>query len=240
MILTPVLLAQPPQGERPGGPGGRDGGPPQPILRALDTDHDGSLSAPEIAAAPKVLLTLDKNGDGTLTADELQPRREGGPPRGEGGAPRGEQLDESTPSPDDLARQLMAFDKNHDGVLTPDELPDRMQSLFTRADVNHDRKVTPDELRTLAAKQAPPPPEPEHGPGPGGFREPLMTALDTNHDGTLSPAEIAAAGSTLLSLDANHDGQLSAEELRPQFPGGRGPGNGERRPPSGSDAPRPN
>src|SRR5439155_9536701 len=108
LILAPVLLAQRPQGGRPDGPGGRGGGPPQPILRALDTDHDGTLSAQEIAAAPKVILTLDKNGDGTLTADELMPRREGGPPGGEGGAgrreggaPAGEQLDESTPSPDD-------------------------------------------------------------------------------------------------------------------------------------------
>ena len=215
-VFGAICAAQPPgSGGREGG-GRGPGGPPSVIARALDSNHDNTLSAEEIAAAPKSLLTLDKNGDGALTPDELQPRREGGPggEAGRPGAGGGAELDESTPSPDDLAKQLMAFDKNHDGVLTPDELPERLQSLFTRADANHDGKLTPTELRTLAAKQAPPPAPPERE----AFRDPLVTALDTNHDGTLSAAEIAAAGTTLLTLDANHDGQLTSDEMRPRPP----------------------
>jgi uncharacterized protein YuzE len=41
-----------------------------PVLRALDADHDGVLSAVEIANAPADLRTLDLNGDGKLSADE--------------------------------------------------------------------------------------------------------------------------------------------------------------------------
>ncbi len=54
-----------------------------PIAAALDTDHNGILSADEIANSPAALRTLDRDGDGQLTADELRPmRREGGPERG--------------------------------------------------------------------------------------------------------------------------------------------------------------
>ena len=46
-------------------------------------------------------------------------------------------------------------------------------------------------------------------------RRPLIAALDTNHDTTISTQELAAASTALLALDANRDGQLSLDELRP-------------------------
>ena len=58
------------------------GGPPNPLLQAFDTDHDGTLSASEIDAAAAKLRERDANKDGKLTADEL-PRGGGG--RGQGG-----------------------------------------------------------------------------------------------------------------------------------------------------------
>ncbi len=56
-------------------------GPPPPpgppiILKALDLDKDGALSAAEIEDAPLSLKILDKNGDGTISKAELKP----GPP----------------------------------------------------------------------------------------------------------------------------------------------------------------
>jgi Ca2+-binding EF-hand superfamily protein len=44
-----------------------------PVLAALDSNHDGEISANEILNAPAALLTLDKNRDGQLTEDELLP-----------------------------------------------------------------------------------------------------------------------------------------------------------------------
>lgn len=61
------------------GRGGPDNGrrPPPLIIRALDANGDGIISAEEIANAPAALKKLDKNGDGKLTFDEYM-----GPPPG--------------------------------------------------------------------------------------------------------------------------------------------------------------
>jgi Ca2+-binding EF-hand superfamily protein len=66
------------------------------------------------------------------------------------------------------------------------------------------------------------------GPGgPGGrvvqFQRanPLMQALDTDKNGELSAAEIAAAPAALKTLDQNGDGKLSGDEVRPPQPEGQ-------------------
>lgn len=76
-------------------------------------------------------------------------------------------------------------------------------------------------------------PRPDSGPpgfgppgfGPPGFGTPgmgprsasrsfaLKDALDTDHDGKLSEAEIRTAADSLKKLDKNHDGKLNAEEI---------------------------
>lgn len=176
------------------------GNQPRPVVRALDTDRDGKLSATEIKAASRTLLTLDTNGDGQITSDELQPRPENA------GA-----------TADELVKQLMSFDKNADGVLTPDELPARMQSMFQRGDANKDGKLTPDEIRAMASRQGMPAGGPANREGGGQMRnDPVLNALDTDHDGILSAAEIKAAGEVLLVLDKNGDGEITADEMRPR------------------------
>jgi hypothetical protein len=72
--------AQQPDGKSPGRPGmGLGKGGPMammrfsPIMMALDTDHDGELSATEIENASKSLKSLDRDGNGTLSPDELRP-----------------------------------------------------------------------------------------------------------------------------------------------------------------------
>jgi Ca2+-binding EF-hand superfamily protein len=44
-----------------------------PVLAALDADHNGQISAAEIQNSPAALKTLDKDDDGRLVADELLP-----------------------------------------------------------------------------------------------------------------------------------------------------------------------
>ena len=84
-----------------GQPGGKPDGnrrpPHNPLLHLFDTNHDGVISADEIAAAPTVLKALDKNGDGQLTADELRPPRG---PKGEKGA-KGAGEDMPPPPPEE-------------------------------------------------------------------------------------------------------------------------------------------
>jgi len=78
------------------------------------------------------------------------------------------------------------------------------------------------------------------GRGPGeGFRPPrfpLMVALDADEDGEISAKEIENAVEALKKLDKDDDGKLSREELRPEFPGPRGPG-GDFRGPGGRGGP---
>jgi hypothetical protein len=62
---------------------------------------------------------------------------------------------------DDIVERVMAFDKNKDGKVTRDELPERMQGLIARGDTNNDGALDRDEIRKLASAPV--------GPGPGGF-----------------------------------------------------------------------
>lgn len=220
--------AQEPQ--RGGGPGGF--GPPRgfAIFGALDTDHDNSLSAAEIDAAPAVLRQMDRNADGTITGDEFPAGRGRGEGRGRGGSGVGDEAPAAPPTPDEMVATLMAFDRDKDGKLTKAEVPERMQGMFARADADHDGILTAEEIKTAAAAQPQPSARPAGGPegrrGEGGREggpprvDVLFNALDQNGDGALSSDEIAAAPAALRKLDANGDGSVSLQELF----GGRGRG----------------
>ena len=222
--------------------GGRGGPMPgSPVLMTIDANHDGVISAEEIAGASAALKTLDRNGDGTIGGQELMPMGrgregregfEGGREGREGGGRAGEPGATPATSADDLVATYMAFDKNKDGKLTKDEVPERMQAIFDRADANKDGALTESEIRASArasAQSASPAGRGEgergegregrggpegRGRGPGGM-DPLFAALDTNHDGTLQADEIAGAPASLRALDRNKDGRLTADEYRP-------------------------
>jgi len=187
LTTTAILQAQAPGRQQP-----------RLVLKALDLDHDGTLSAAEIKAAPSSLLKLDTNGDGMLTIDEISER-----PQNAGA------------SSDELLKQLMSFDKENKGYLVAEDLPERMRGIFARADVNHDGKLTPDEIRAISAHQGMPAgPATQPGRAAGMFRQdPVLNALDLNHDGTISAEEIAAASTSLLTLDKNGDGQITPDEM---------------------------
>jgi len=187
-IVASVGLAQEPE-PRPGprqgpgagpGPEGREGRfgrgmPPMPVMQALDTDGDGELSAKEIENATAALKTLDKDNNGKLTSDEIRPAFGGFGGRGPGGpgGPGG-----GLGSPEDLVNRMMAFDKNSDGKLAKDELPERMQNIMDRADANKDGFLDKAELTAYATQQlrnapgreGPGRPEGRGNGGPGGPR----------------------------------------------------------------------
>ena len=159
--------------EGPGGPppdGGPDGPPPDggqggkhhrppPFMQALDTNHDGILSADEIANAAKSLLTLDKNGDGQITLEEfLGPRPlrgPGGPGGNQTGSPDGNPPPDGPPGGQSkgpggqhppIPPIFAALDTNGDGVLSADEIANAPKSLL-KLDKNADGQLTQDELR---------------------------------------------------------------------------------------------
>lgn len=166
----------PPDGPPPGdGPGGRHHRPP-PIIQALDANHDGIISADEIANASKALLTLDTNGSGQVTMEEALGPRPGPPP----GGPDGQQTGDQPPPPpgDNNGDQsppprnkgggpggqgkghrhppvppiFAVLDTNGDGVLSADEIANAPKNLL-KLDKNGDGQLTVDEYRP----QRPPP-----------------------------------------------------------------------------------
>jgi len=247
LLLVSPVYAQDARGGR-GGPPDMTAGQPMmqasPILKALDGNHDGVISAAELAGAPAALRTVDRNGDGKLTRDEAAAqlqfgRGPGGAarPGGPGGPPReAEEPPIPGPTADELLATLLGYDKNKDGKLDKNEIPARMQAMVDRGDTNKDGILDSAELKAMAAEQAN---APAGGPrGGGGGRGPggpggrgsgfgpfdaAASALDTDRNGEISGAEIDAAPTSLKSLDKNTDGQITEDEVRPAI-GGRGPG----------------
>jgi Ca2+-binding EF-hand superfamily protein len=142
-----------------GGPGGRgpggSGGPPMsPLMIALDTDEDGELSAKEIANAVAALKKLDKNNDGKLTREEMRPSSEG---RGRDGGGRGQDAggrgqDGGRGRGGSMMERLMGFDKNKDGKVTKDEMPEQMKRMLDRGDANKDGALDRTEIEKMVER----------------------------------------------------------------------------------------
>lgn len=155
LTLSGVTLAsaQAPEGAGPRrGPGGRG---PSPVIRALDVDKNGEISAAEIANAAAALRTLDTDNDGALAATELRPARPAHAPvppadgsrpgRSGGGRPAGG----SRP----VEPVMLALDADNDRTLSAAEIAGAPRSLAA-LDANKDGKLTRDELRPLPPTKA--------------------------------------------------------------------------------------
>ena len=177
-----------------------------PVLAALDTDHDGVLSAEEIAHAPAALALLDTDHDGKLTAEECGFK----PPEIKTQTRMKNPVFERARL---LSLQrgrivfvrlepvLTALDANRDTVLDAAEIknaPAALQSL----DRNHDGRLTIDEVAR----------------DPAVVEANAILLLDTNLDRRISPRErigfVARRYKEVLdAADTNHDGYITEEEL---------------------------
>lgn len=131
---------------------------------------------------------------------------------------------------------LAIFDANQDKELSADEIAAASEALG-KLDKDGDGKITLKELHTPPA-DGKKPKRPPHGKPP---LPPVVAALDTDHDGTISATELAAAPDSLKVLDKDGDGALSPAELHPQGPpprreGEQGGDDGPQGPPPGDEA----
>jgi hypothetical protein len=116
--------------------------PPNPFFEALDANKDGEISADELNSAATALKKLDKDGDGKLTREETRPAGgfggfggfgRGGTPGGAGGSAA-------------FVERILGNDKNKDGKVTKDELPENAQGMLDRLDENKDGALDKAEL----------------------------------------------------------------------------------------------
>ncbi|MEZ5945097.1 MAG: hypothetical protein R3C18_27230 [Planctomycetaceae bacterium] len=167
----------------------QEGGPAD-LFSKLDTNKDGKLEASEISEEQtrffeRMVRVGDKNEDGVLTLDEFQsastdqtaPSAQPGPGRGPGGRGPGGRGPGGPPfGPEQIMER---FDKNKDGKLTRDELPEdareRMGRMFDAA--GKDELTAEDIGKQFRAGM-------ERG------REEFVKRMDRNNDGKLSRDEI--------------------------------------------------
>jgi hypothetical protein len=162
-----------PGGRGRGGPGGRGGprdgfgpGPGDGVQRALDSLNLSGTKKEKAEAVVKAYqddvrkLTDLAHSDLLLKMQdvlseqefkrfkEVADRRPGPGPGGPGGR-GGRGLTE-----DQIVERILTFDKNKDGKITKDELPERMQDLIAKGDTNKDGALDKDEIKKLAADLA--------------------------------------------------------------------------------------
>jgi len=186
----------------------------------------------------QVFARLDKNGDGKLTKDEAPDRlkenfdridanKDGHIAQAELAAAFRRASGQNTPNRRRVTKEMLEKnfaerDTNRDGRVTVDEVPAERREFFLRlsrlAGTSGEKGLTKEQfiqvMTRLAAGQrqtdSPRRPSTTAMASPGAA---LMRALDTDRDGELSKAELAAASKTLGKLDRNGDGKLSRYEL---------------------------
>jgi hypothetical protein len=154
------------------GPGSGEGGPRvrhhkimiPPLVAALDADHDGTISAEELANASAAVKGFDKNNDGAVQLEELRPKppegegkdgeRKGPPPGGQrpdgerkgprpgGPGPDGERKVFNLPTPPVIG----ALDANGDKTISADEIANASAAL-KKLDKNGDGALQKEETR---------------------------------------------------------------------------------------------
>ena len=101
------------------------------------------------------------------------------------------------------AEQFAKMDKNGDGVLTPDELP--QPEKFARLDWNGDGSITLEEFKTG--------PKPLTEAEKAAELEKQFRKLDADGDGKLTPQEFTNA-EKFARFDRNTDGVVTLDEMK--------------------------
>ena len=123
--------------------------------------------------------------------------------RGGGGAGR----------PGQMIERLMEGDRNGDGVLSLEELPERMRPRFSDLDESHDGVLDREELEKGVQRRRLM--QGAGGPGDGFNMVDRMMRRDEDGDGKLSKGEVPPRMAERFDrMDSNQDGFLDQDELQ--------------------------
>jgi hypothetical protein len=116
-----------------------------------------------------------------------------------------------------MIRVLDVLDADHDWIISPWEIINAPAAL-RRLDSNHDGKLSPEECGFYLGAN------PKINLDPQRVQRerlrfmrlnPVLAALDTDHDGEISAGEIKNSWAALRTLDQNRDCSLTPDELLP-------------------------
>jgi len=207
--------------DQPAGESGADGAA---LFTKLDTNQDGKLTASEVPEAHKRLFErlvrlADADGDGSLVLAEFTAGLKPGDRSDDETPPsrprRDDRPNQGKPKPD-LQSMVKRLDRNGDGRVTPDEVPEKrkeqFQRLLARLDRNGDKELAMDELERLPGTPA----------EPGAAEKPAATPTDSpkKEKGKGKPGQNGNPQRFFSRFDKNGDGKLTADEApaeRPQF-----------------------
>lgn len=183
-----------------------------PLMRALDTDKDGVISAEEIEKASESLKAIDSNKDGKLDMAELRPQ----PPEGADGGRFGLRGGPGDRGPEGRGPGMQPGKSPRDG--------DRPEGGRPEGDRPRPEGRGGDR---------------EGAPSPEAMVKRMMETRDADGNGTLSKSELPEPMQARFdTIDEDGNGELDAKELGKiagRMGGRRGGSAGGDRPQRGGD-----
>ena len=158
-----ITLAECGGGAVPPAAGAQAGAAADPWINRImsrDKNGDGKLTVDELTENEKQMLQgADQNGDGTVDRQELaameNARNNNNVPGGQqnfGNGNAGMVGSNNRRGGNEAMGRFFQMDRNHDGRLTPDEVPAQSAGMLKGGDLNGDGAIDASELQQLSAR----------------------------------------------------------------------------------------
>jgi Ca2+-binding EF-hand superfamily protein len=125
------------------------------LLIAMDTDHDGIVTKIEMNKAMAALRKVHKDNKGNMTVPDkaaTDPNATQGADAGAGQGPGGAGAPADQRNNNEATAWFMSYDKNGDGKLSPNEVPQNMRAGLQAADLNGDGFIDAKEFQIFSRK----------------------------------------------------------------------------------------